>query len=424
MGYMSAQTSAQSPTTGNVIFIHPDGAGPSTWGAARLMVAGPDGELEWDKLPQIAVYRGHMSDSLAGTSNGGATTHAFGVKVASGAFGNSKSGIDDCDLLDASGKSASVAMQAIRQGFPVGLVNSGIAPEPGTAAFVTSAARRDEYDNIAKQLIDSNADVLFSGGEKYFLPKGAKGVHGPGARGDSIDLFEYAISKGYVVVRTRDELLSLPATTAKVLGVFSSSSTFNDETEEDLIKAGLPNFDPLAPTVGEMTDVAIKILAAKNKNFLLVVEEEGTDNFANANNASGTLEAAARADLAIGVARQFLSANPNTLIITTADSDAGGLNVYASSRMPQKSPETSGNGAPVDGIHGASSPAFTAKADNTGKVMTFFITWAQREDSMGGNLVRAAGLNSQEVNGSMDSTEIAPLIRKTLFGEDRPVVKK
>lgn len=77
-----------SSRTGNVIFIHPDGAGLNHWSAARIYWYGPDGLSPWDTLPEMAAYRGHMADMLTGTSNGGATTHAFGYKVEGlGSFG-------------------------------------------------------------------------------------------------------------------------------------------------------------------------------------------------------------------------------------------------------------------------------------------------------------------------------------------------
>jgi alkaline phosphatase len=425
--HATAQTptpSSAAPELGNVIFIHPDGAGANTWGAARLLAVGPDNDLHWDKLPHIALYRGHMADSLVGTSNGGATTHAFGVKTSASSFGASDSDLDKTDLLDASGQSASVAMQAIREGLPVGLINTGIAPEPGSAAFVATVARRDEYEQIALELIESNADVLLSGGEKYFVPVGTKGVYGPGSRRDQRDLIQYAKDKGYTVVRTREELLALPDSTSKVLGLFSWGHTFNDASEEDLRKDEKQMYQPEAPTVAQMTNVALRILNAKNKRFLLVVEEEGTDNFGNANNAIGVLTAAMRADEAIGVARQFVASNPKTLVITTADSDAGGMQVLNTATPDQPAPEKSSTGGAIDGVDGAKSKPFIAKADKKGDAMPFFITWSQREDCMGGMLVRGEGLNAEKIRGSMDNSQIAPLIRLTLFGEDRPVVKK
>ena len=68
------------PGEGNVIFFHPDGMGVNTWGAVRMMTVGPDGRLNWDRIPHMAVYTGHMKDRLTSTSHGGATTHAYGVR--------------------------------------------------------------------------------------------------------------------------------------------------------------------------------------------------------------------------------------------------------------------------------------------------------------------------------------------------------
>jgi alkaline phosphatase len=66
---------------GSAIFFHPDGMGVNYWGAVRMRFVGPDGRLNWDRLPHLAVYTGHMKDALTATSHGGATVHAYGVKV-------------------------------------------------------------------------------------------------------------------------------------------------------------------------------------------------------------------------------------------------------------------------------------------------------------------------------------------------------
>ena len=60
-----------APTRGSVIFIHPDGTGLAHWGLARVAHVGPDGELAWDRLPEIGIYRPHMRDSLAPSSHSG-----------------------------------------------------------------------------------------------------------------------------------------------------------------------------------------------------------------------------------------------------------------------------------------------------------------------------------------------------------------
>ena len=123
-------------TASNVIFIHPDGAGVANWQAARFYWADPDAELNWDRIPHIAVYRGHMADSLSATSNGGATSHAYGIKVPSSAFGTD--GKSTSRPTAANGEQGSLMHEAMRRGVRTGLVNSGSIIEPGTACFVAS----------------------------------------------------------------------------------------------------------------------------------------------------------------------------------------------------------------------------------------------------------------------------------------------
>jgi len=410
---------------GSVIFFHPDGTSAATWAAARALYVGPDDDLHWDKLPAMAVYRGHMKDRLTATSNGGATVHAYGVKVKAGAFGLSAGGAEGEPIVDERGRSLSVADQAMRAGLNVGLVQTGIALEPGTACFVTAVPRRSMFDEIADQLINSGAKVMLSGGERYFLPEGVEGVHGPGARQDGRNLIDEAREKGYTVVRTREELLALPADTDKVLGLFASGHTFNDQTEEELRAAGRPNYWPDAPTVAEMTEAALRILRHDDERFLLVAEEEGTDNFGNNNNANAMLEAMRRADEAIAVCRADVAAHPETLLLTAADSDGGGMRMIGiqidtPADIPDQLPARDYNGAPLDGVGGTATAPFLAAPDRFGRRLPFAIAWASKHDVSGAVLVRGEGLHSDRIRGSMDNTQIAHLIRLTLFGSPMP----
>lgn len=410
---------------GSVIFLHPDGTSASNFAIGRALFVGPDNDLEWDKLPGMALYRGHMKDSLTATSNGGATTHAFGVKVKSGAYGMSAAGEKARPLVDEDGHSTSVAMQAIRRGVPVGLVQTGTNTEPGTGCFVTAVRRRGFHDKIADQLIHAGAKVILGGGEQYFLPKGTEGVHGPGVREDDRNLVEEAKKIGYKVVYNAKQLNALPDDTDKVLGLFASDHTFNDVSEEQLREAGLPQYKASAPTVAEMTRKALAILKHHDEQFFLVVEEEATDNFGNKNNASGMLEAMRRTDEAIGVCRRFIADNPRTMLLTAADSDAGGarlvgIPIDGPDDIPDKLPATDANGSPVDGVDGTETAPFIAKPDRFGRRLPFAVVWAARDDVTGGILVRAAGLNHEHVRGNLDNTDLTTMMRLTLFGTTRP----
>ena len=398
----------------NVIFIHPDGAGVSHWQAARFFWAGPDAELHWDRIPHMAVYRGHMADSLSATSNGGATSHAYGIKVPSNAFGTD--GKSASQPLAANGEKGSLMHEAMRRGVRTGLVNSGSVIEPGTACFVASVAQRDDYAEITAQIVASGVDVILSGGEEWFLPNTKSGRHtAAGKRSDGRDLIEEAKKNGYTIVFNRAELAAVPVQTKKLLGIFAEQDTFNDMEPDKLKAAGLSTYAPDAPTLQEMTAAALKLLAPGP--FFLVVEEEGADNFANFNNAPGVLDALKRADEAFGTALDFVDKNPNTLLITAADSSAGAMDVLGFPPKPDlvaraaKGKDT--NGAPY-GLTLDGQP-FLSKPDRLGVAHPFVITWATLSDSSGGIIVRAAGKKADSVKGSFDNTKIYHLMREVLF---------
>lgn len=412
------QESGGEPGTGSAIFLHPDGAGVSAWAALRVFRVGPDEDLNWDRLEQIGIYMGHMKNSMGATSHGGATSHAFGVKVDWDSYG-----MDGTEPLTAlSGNPASVMTEAREAGLATALVNSGHIAEPGTGVFAASSPSRQNTDTITLQIIESGTDIIFSGGEALLLPPGVVGRHGyEGIREDSVNLVDRARELGYLVIYTREELLGLPSSTEKVLGIFAGYHTFHDLSEEELEAEGLPLYEPSAPTLSEMTEVALRLLESREERFLLVVEEEGSDNFANTNNALGALTALGRADEALGVALDFVEDHPETLLVTTADSDAGGMEVFPI-RDPSPDvaykvlPPTTRNGAPLDGTGGTGTQPFMSKPDRFGNRWPFAIAWASLDDDLGGIVARARGLNAHLLPPVTDNTDIYRMLYATLFG--------
>jgi len=513
--------STRSFPTGNVIFFHPDGSGLNHWGAARLYFKGPDGLLNWDRLRYMAVYRGHMNNVLTGTSNGGATTHAFGYKVDGlGSFGKDGDGNlnppTDRAIRSLSGYPGSIMREAANAGIPVGIVNDGHIGEPGTGAFLAEVGNRANWQEITRQIImgrpgmqDTAPWVVMGGGEADTRPRGATLLHRnvnqergqpvnsrTSLRTDDLDLEDYWNRQGsgnpsndplqgddWIVVKTRAEFERLrqalrqnPNYAPRVLGIFAYQDLFNDRNEEDLIQRGFvrpglqpgqvgPNnqsrivlfgdYDPAQPgynppTFAEMVEVAITILdrAARqqprpeNRRFFLVAESESVDNFGNSNNAVGVLHALKDTDDAIGVALNYLARNPNTLILTAADSDAGGLQVFTPNRSgvtppttvvpegqePDKAGSVGANPAaggpavsnPLDGVEGRGTPLFLSAPDAFGKRMQFGIGWSGSPDVHGGILSRAAGLNASALNSlfysRFDNIDVYRLMYATLFG--------
>jgi glycerophosphoryl diester phosphodiesterase len=429
----------------HVIFIHPDGTSPSHFALARFVQEGPDGRLNWDELDHAGVYLGHMEDQLGGTSNGGAVTHATGAKVYAESFGFEQDGAEITPLSGNTG--FTIVEEAIDAGKVTALVQSGAIFEPGTAAFVAETGEievdgetvvpRGQLADIAKQVIESGVDFILAGGEVTLLPVGTDGFHGTAEEYDAIstssvrrpseNLIELAESLGYTVVYTRDELYALldqPELPEKVLGVFAPVHTFNDRPEEVLAERGLPLYLETAPTIAEMLDVTQQLMEA-HPNFengsIAIVEEEGTDNFGNNNNAAGVLEGTIRADAAIGVAQDFLSRYENTLIITAADSDAGGLQVRdpVAEGEPvgtiNNNPTTEARPVPLDGVDGVGTEPFIAAPDVDGDIFPFAVGWAGTPDFPGSIVSKAEGLNADKLPSTVDNTGIYELMYETLF---------
>ncbi|MBX3009493.1 MAG: alkaline phosphatase [Melioribacteraceae bacterium] len=406
----------QNNITGSVIFIHPDGTGLADWNALRILTAGPDNEINWDKLDAVGLYQGHIKNRIAASSNAGATIHAYGIKADYESFGM----VDNEIPLALSGKQLSIMQEAKAAGIFTGIINSGSIIEPGTAVFVSSNVKRSNHEIITKKVIESGTDLIFSGGEIWMLPEGTKGrFTKSGKRKDGNNLIEWAIKNGYKIIYTKDELLNLDPNEKKVLGVFAEENTFNDKSEEEQQKLNLANYNATSPTLKEMTDFALKFFSSKGK-FLLVVEEEGTDNFGNKNNAQAKLEALKRADEAIGTAIRFVENNPNTLLVTASDSEAGGMEVVGFDRSllteNKLLPTNDSNGAPMDGIKGTGSLPFVSAPDKNGNVFPFGLVWSSYGDVAGSVIARAHGLNSERMRGKIDNTFIYRLMYLTLFG--------
>jgi glycerophosphoryl diester phosphodiesterase len=454
-------------STGNVIFIHPDGTSPSHYMATRNVDLGPDGRLNWDKMSNAGVYLGHMENQLTGTSNAGAVTHANGVKVFNESFGLNE---DQSMITPASGKVGyTILEEAIAAGKATALIQSGHIGEPGTAAFAAATTNRvgnnirarEKTAEIAEQVIRSGTQIIMAGGEVYLLPKGTTGFHVTAqidaAFADAEDrpttnLIDLARSLGYTVVYTEEQMNTAVASataSTKLLGVFAANHTFSDRTEEAL---GLNSANPqplylaTAPTVAEMLDASLKILSKDPDGFFVVVEEEGSDNFANNNNAVGTIEAVRRADAAIGVAMDYVNTkDPNTLVITAADSDAGGLQVFqfepytrptgnstSSPTLADTEPSapfirvnpttTNTNQAVLDGVNGSTGTAeapwkpFAAKSSIDGAMGNFGVAWVGTPDFPGSIVSKAYGMNAEKLPSTLDNTVIYDLMYQTMFG--------
>ena len=422
----------------NVIFIHPDGTSPSHFAAGRFVKEGPDGRLNWDKMTEAGVYLGHIKDRLVSTSNAGAVVHAYGTKPFAGSYGLDENGNPVESLSFKSGATDKAGLtimeEAIAAGKATAVINSGFIAEPGTGVFLADAESRNDVAEITSEILESGVNVILGGGEIHYLPEGTVGRFGEeGIRTDGRNLIEEAKELGYTVVFSREELQKLPKGTSKVLGIFAAEDTYNDTTEEANAAEGLDNYgqpgNENPPTVGEMLNAALPILNQDPDGFFVVLEEEGTDNFPNNNNSKGAIEAVLRADEAIGVAQDFIdNTDPNTLLITAADSDGGGLEIDDTEPdqvgivgvNPTQDDRSDAIEVPRDGQSGRNTEPFVSAPNAFGKELPFGVSYVGTPDFAGSIVAKTYGLNAEELPSTLDNTDIYRVMYKTLFEEELP----
>lgn len=393
----------------SAIFLHPDGMGAGTWAALRLREVGPDGRLAWDRLPRTAVYVGPMLDRVTASSNGGATSHAWGLRAEADSFGMVGG---RKPARSASGAAEPLVMEAKHAGKKIGLVNSASVTEPGTGAMVASVTERRDEQAIAAQLLEAAPDVLLGGGEGWFLPKGVQGRHGPGLRTDGRNLIAEAKAAGYAIVYTATELEAARDGNGRLLGLFAHEETFNEGTPRQLaragglVKRGAPDWDV-------MVTAALARLSRAPNGYLLVANHEATDNLGG-DNASAVLDAAASADRAIGAALALAAADPELTVVVASDSDCGAMVATDEAADLDRVPGRGERGMRLEGD--ALGRPFVAAADAQGRRLPFTIAWGSSGDIAGGLVARGTGPGAALIAGTIDSTDIFRALHAGLFG--------
>ncbi|MEM9446646.1 MAG: alkaline phosphatase [Verrucomicrobiota bacterium] len=196
-------------------------------------------------------------------------------------------------------------------GYRVGLVTTTRLTHATPAGFLSSTPHRNREDEIATQYL-GYGDVLMGGGLRHF--DGSK-------RKDNLDLTSKYKQQGFQVIKNRNELKNLNQN--QVLGLFSNSHL---PYSLDLLQSEKQQSQ--VPTLAEMTQAALKILASKP--FLLQIEAGRVDHAAHANDAAALLHEQLAFDDAIEVAKHFADERNDTLVVITTDHGNAnpGLNGY------------------------------------------------------------------------------------------------
>lgn len=380
---------AASPLTKNVILFVGDGMGTAQRNAIRLATVGLEGKLAMDDMPYTGLV--HTSSTVPVTdSAAAATAFASGVKTYNGAIG-----------MNADKKKVKTIMEYAKEaGKSTGVVTTSQVTDATGAAFGAHVEDRSKQSDLALQFItESKIDVILGGGEDFWYPAGNPGkfkdepAEDPSekSKGTQGNLVNKAKQLGYTYVSSKEELQKTKS--GKLLGLFANEEMFqqNPEGEGDI-------YNPVV-SLPDMTKKALDTLSTNKKGFFLMVEEEGTDEFAHANNAKMTIKSGQELDKAVKVAKEFAKKNPDTLVLVLADHETGGFSIE-----PVDSEDESG-----DGISQEDGPFAIAKSKQN-----FVVDWTTSGHTAVDIPLTATGKNAELFSGIYENTEVFSKLMQAL----------
>jgi alkaline phosphatase len=356
------------PKTKNIIVMIGDGMGIAHRTAARIVLNGISqgkalAPLAMDTFPVTGLIQTASLNSIITDSAPGSSCYSTGNKN-----NNNQEGVFPDDTLDAFDNPRTEYMGeyfARTLGKSLGIVTTADVFDATPAAWAIHTQNRGAGTGICDQYLDeavakSNLTVLLGGGRKWFLPSTTAGS----ARNDSTDyVLSAELATGWGVVAgaldaTRDlladfqkvgfayaanatQLKALPATTGKLLGLFALSN-MNVASDKIDGRRGSPavvnEFGfPDQPMLDEMVDAALPILAKNPAGFVLMVEAASIDKQAHNMDTDRWILETIEFDRAIARAKAFAAANPDTLVLVTADHECAGVNIIGASTVTQAS---------------------------------------------------------------------------------------
>jgi len=321
-GFRVLEVRGGAPRAKNVILMIGDGMGVAHRTAARVVSRGIrygryNGILEMEEMEAHGFSFTPSLNALVTDSANGATVMAGGNKVDNGSLcvwpDNTSDSVDNPrfeNLLEYIRRTRNMA---------TGVVTTASVADATPAAFLAHCYNRSDTAKIVAQYPQASPEVLFGGGRND-VPKTVR------------DKFTAA---GYAYVTTADELRALPLDTKRCLGLFAASTmaTYVDRAEAQRRGSGTGLTEP---SLVEMTESALRILSQYPNGFVLVVEGASIDKQSHSTDATRAIWETIEFDRAVGAAKRFAQERGDTLVITLADHETGGLVVTGFGGSPPK----------------------------------------------------------------------------------------
>jgi alkaline phosphatase len=287
----------------SIILMIGDGMGFNHVELARLVEVGEYGSLNMQNSDWNASSTTYSANAAVTDSAAAGTALATGTKTNNGVVGEDPS----LNPLE------TILEYAQTLNKSTGVVSTCYIVDATPASFMTHTSNRGNYLDIAQQIVDSNVEVLLGGGTIYF-------------NGSQISTM---VSNGYSVVYNRTDLANVAS--GKVFGLFASDY-MDYEYDRDY---------SVQPSIAEMTNKSIELLSQDPDGFFLMVEGGKIDLAAHATDKVRDALDTIAFDKAVAVAKEYVEAHSNTILIVTADHETMGLVVQShnlSSELPGNLP--------------------------------------------------------------------------------------
>lgn len=292
----------------------------------------------------VTTYSQSVTDGNAEYTDSAAAATAIstGVKTLNGYIG----------LDSKEEKLETICEYAQSLNMETGLVARQVVSHATPAGMVAHNSSRSNYQQILREMINANVNVMFGGGSQYYQsPKVQKAID----------------ENGYKYISSEEELNTLSKEDDKVLGMFAYDNIGSAEK---------------TPSLMNMTSKALDMLD-NDKGFFLMVEGSNIDSYEHNQNMEQVLGQMQGFDQTVDYVLRWAQEHPGTLVIVTADHETGGVT------LPD-------NPKPED----INDSCFTSDGKHTNADVWLF----------------ASGAQSKELceNDVIDNTDIAKYMRKVL----------
>uniref|UniRef100_A0A7C3WYD0 Alkaline phosphatase n=1 Tax=Dictyoglomus turgidum TaxID=513050 RepID=A0A7C3WYD0_9BACT len=266
--------------------------------------------LDFTMFPNVGWMTTYAADSYITDSASAITAMATGKKTNDGVLN-----------MDPSLKTKykSIAEMARDMGYKVGVLTSVSIDHATPAGMYAHQPSRNNYYDIALELLNSNFNYFGGGG--FLQPKGKDGKQK--------DIYDLAKEKGYKIVDSVESIKRIGKGDDKVIAI---NPILDNSKALPFAINRLRGMD-IGLSLADFTRKAIEVLD-NPKGFFMMVEGGKIDWAAHANDAVSVIYDVLDFNEAIKVALEFYKKHPyETIIIVTADHETGGLSIgYAGTK--------------------------------------------------------------------------------------------